>query len=64
MNLGTAPRQYDAASEAKLRADLERILATCVQRGVSITYLLMSKPDGTVGKLTINAGGTPIWTAL
>ena len=27
-------------------------------------YLLLSKPDGTVGKLTVNGSGVVTWTAL
>jgi hypothetical protein len=31
---------------------------------VATTYLLLAKPDGTVGKLTVNSSGVLTWTAL
>lgn len=32
--------------------------------GVSRDHYLLSKPDGTVGKLTVNGSGVLVWTAL
>lgn len=64
MKLSAPPTQYDAADQARVRGDLERADNQNLKRGVAATYLLMTKPDGTVGKLTINSSGVPIWTAL
>lgn len=57
-------QQYDQADEARFRRDVELADAQNLKRSAAVTYILMSKPDGTVGKLTINSSGSPIWTAL
>jgi hypothetical protein len=31
---------------------------------VAVTYILLSKADGTVGKLTVDGAGTLTWTAI
>lgn len=63
MSLGIAPREYDQASEAKLRRDLEQALAKCLQTGVAIPYLLMkATDDASTVKMTVDSAGT--WTGV
>lgn len=64
MKLSGAPPKYDAGDQARMRGALEQADAQNVKSAVAVTYLLMTKPDGTVGRLTINSSGAPIWTAL
>jgi hypothetical protein len=64
MKLPAAPPAYDQTDQAQMRREMLTADKENLKRQSSETYILMSKPDGTVGKLTINAGGTPIWTAL
>ncbi|MEI9890923.1 MAG: hypothetical protein WDN45_10420 [Caulobacteraceae bacterium] len=64
MKLAPAPLAYDAADQARLRAEVERADAQNLKRGVAATYLLLAKADGTVGKLTVNGSGVLVWTAL
>jgi hypothetical protein len=64
VKLASAPAQYDPADQARLRGALERADADNVKRGVAQPFLLLSKPDGTVGKLTVNSAGALVWTAL
>ena len=64
MKLPAAPGQYDAADQARIRAAIEQADAQTVKRSVAVTYLLLSQPDGTVGKLTVNSSVAVIWTAL
>lgn len=64
MKLAPAPAAYDAADQARMRAEIERADAHNLKRGAATTYILLSKPDGTVGKLTVNSAGVPTWTAI
>jgi hypothetical protein len=64
MKLAPAPPAYDAADQARLRAEIERADAQNLKRGAATTYLLLSKPDGTVGKLTVDGAGVLTWTAI
>lgn len=64
MKLPTPPFEYDRNDQSRMRGELEVADGQNIKRQSSVTYLLMSKADGTVGKLTINSSGTPIWTAL
>jgi hypothetical protein len=64
MKLAPAPPQYEAADQARVRAEIERADAQNLKRGVAATYLLLAKADGTVGKLTVNSSGVLVWTAI
>ncbi len=64
MRLAAAPARYDPADQARLRGALEQADADNLKRGVALPHLLLTKPDGTVGKLTVNGAGAVIWTAL
>lgn len=64
MKLAPAPPIYDAADQARLRAEIERADGQNLKRNAATTYLLLSKLDGTVGKLTVNGSGVLVWTAL
>jgi hypothetical protein len=64
MKLATPPAKYDSSDQAQMRGTLEREDANNLKKGSSVPFILMSKPDGTVGRLTINGAGVPIWTAL
>jgi hypothetical protein len=64
VKLSPAPILYDPADQARLRAELERADAQNLKRGAAAPFLLLSKPDGTVGKLTVTSGGALVWTAL
>jgi hypothetical protein len=64
MKLATAPAKYDSGDQARVRAAVEDADRQNLKRGVAASFLLMTKPDGTVGRLTIDSSGTPIWTAL
>jgi hypothetical protein len=64
VKLSSAPPLYDPADQVRLRAELERADAQNLKRGVAAPFLLLAKPDGTVGKLTVTSGGALVWTAL
>ncbi len=64
MKLAAAPARYDPADQARLRGALERADAQNLKRGAAQPYLLLSKPDGTVGKVTVDGSGVLVWTAL
>ena len=64
MKLAAAPIQYDPADQARLRGALEQADTQNLKRGAALPYLLLAKPDGTVGKLTVNSSGALAWTAL
>ena len=64
MKIAPAPPIYDPADQARMRAEIERADAQNLKRGVAASYLLLSKPDGTVGKLTVNSSGVLVWTAI
>lgn len=64
MKLASAPAQYDPGDQSRLRGALEQADADNLKRGVAQPYLLLAKPDGTVGKLSVNGAGTLTWTAL
>ncbi len=64
MKLAAPPPKYDPADQSRLRGVLERADADNLKRGVAQAYLLLSKPDGTVGRLTVDGTGAVIWTAL
>ena len=64
MKLATTPAKYDPADQARLRGALEQADAENLKRGAAQPFLLLSKPDGTVGKLTVNGSGVVTWTAL
>lgn len=64
MKLAAAPAQYDAGDQARLRGALERADDQNLKRGVALPFLLLSKPDGTVGRLAVNSAGVLTWTAL
>lgn len=64
MRLAAAPARYDAADQARLRGALEQADAENLKRGVALPFVLLSKPDGTVGKLAVDGSGAVIWTVL
>ncbi len=64
MKLPAAPPSYDPADQSRLRGALERADEQTLKRGMAQPFLLLSKPDGTVGKLTVNSAGVLTWTAL
>lgn len=64
MKLPAAPPLYDAADQGRLRGALERADEQTLKRGVAQPFLLLSKPDGTVGRLTVSNTGALSWTAL
>jgi hypothetical protein len=64
VKLAVAPGAYDRSDQAQMRGALERADQQTIKRGVAEPFLLLSKPDGTVGKLSVNSSGTVIWTAL
>lgn len=64
MKLSTPTPSYDAGDQARMRGALQRADAENVKRSAAVDFVLMTKPDGTVGRLTINSSGAPIWTAL
>jgi hypothetical protein len=64
LKLASVPAQYDAADQARLRGALERADGETLKRGVAQPFLLLSKPDGTVGKLAVDNAGVLSWTAL
>lgn len=64
MKLAPAPPVYDPADQARVRAEIERADGQNLKRGVAAAYILLSKPDGTVGKLTVNGSGVLTWTAI
>jgi hypothetical protein len=64
VKLAAAPPTYDPGDQSRLRGALERADADNLKRGVAQPYLLLSKPDGTVGKLAVDGAGALSWTAL
>lgn len=64
MKLPAAPPLYDPADQSRLRGALERADEQTLKRGVAQPFLLLSRPDGTVGKLTVSNSGVLSWTAL
>ena len=64
LKLPKAPGQYDRDDQAAMRGAIERADAQNLKRGVAVTYILLSKADGTVGKLTVNGAGVLVWTAI
>lgn len=64
MKLAAAPAVYDAGDQARARAALERADADNLKRGVALPFLLLKKPDGTVGRLCVDNTGAITWTAL
>ncbi|HUO23649.1 MAG TPA: hypothetical protein VMU59_14125 [Caulobacteraceae bacterium] len=64
MKLAAAPARYDAADQARLRGALEQADADNLKRGVALPFVLLAKPDGTVGRLTVDSSGALIWTAI
>jgi hypothetical protein len=64
LRLPKPPGQYDRDDQAQVRGALERADAQNLKRGVAVTYILLSKADGTVGKLTVNGSGVLTWTAI
>jgi hypothetical protein len=64
VKLATAPAAYDRGDQAQLRGALERADQQNLKRGTAEPFVLLSKPDGTVGRLSVDAGGTVVWTAL
>lgn len=64
MKLAPAPPTYDPADQTRVRAEVERADAQNLKRGVAASHILLSKPDGTVGKLTVNDAGVLTWTPL
>lgn len=64
MKLAPAPATYEAADQARVRAEIERADAQNIKRGQAVTYVLLSKADGTVGKLTVSSSGVLTWTAI
>ena len=64
VKLPKAPAAYDPRDQAQLRDAIERADAQNLKRGAATTYILLSKPDGTVGKLTVNGSGVLTWTAI
>ncbi len=64
MRLAAAPARYDPADQARLRGALEQADADNLKRGVALPFVLLSKPDGTVGKLAVDSSGAVTWTAI
>lgn len=64
MKLAVAPPAYSQADQAQMRGALALADDQNLKRQTAVTFLLMSKPDGTVGRLTVNSSGNLIWTAL
>jgi hypothetical protein len=64
MKLAAAPPTYDPGDQSRLRGALEQADAENLKRGIAQPYLLLSKPDGTVGKLTVDGTGAVSWTVL
>ena len=64
MKLPAPPPLYDPADQSRLRGALERADEQTLKRGVAQRYLLLSKDNGTVGKLTVSDAGVLTWTAL
>jgi hypothetical protein len=64
LKLPSAPGQYERDDQARMRGAIERADAQTLKRGVAVSYILLSKPDGTVGKLTVNGSGALTWTAI
>lgn len=64
MKLAPAPLQYNSSDQARVRAELERADARNLKRDQATSHILLSKPDGTVGKLTVNSAGVLTWTAI
>ena len=64
LKLSATPRQYDPLDQSKMRSAIEQADKDNLKRGAAVDYLLLSKPDGTVGKLTVDNAGVLSWTAL
>ena len=64
MKLATPPQAYDPGEQAQLRGQLERADAQNLKTNAAVPHLLITKPDGTVGKLTIDSTGNVTWAAL
>lgn len=64
LKLATPPSAYDRNDQAKMRGAIEDADQQNLKLGVSRDHYLLSKPDGTVGKLTVNSSGVLVWTAL
>ena len=64
MKLAPAPPQFDPADQARVRAEIERADGRSLKRDVAAPFLLLTKPDGTVGKLTVSNAGVLAWTPL
>ena len=64
MRLATPPPAYDRDDQAQLRGALERADQQNLKRGTAEPFLLLSRPDGTVGRLSVDRSGAVIWTAL
>lgn len=64
LKLPKAPAGYERDDQAQVRGALERADSQNLKRGAAVTYILLSKADGTVGKLTVNGSGVLTWTAI
>lgn len=64
LKLPKPPGGYDREDQAQTRGALERADAQNLKRGTAVTYLLLSRADGTVGKLTVNGSGVLTWTPI
>jgi hypothetical protein len=64
LKLAKAPEGYSASDQAQLRGQIEREDAQNIKKNTAVPHLLITKPDGTVGRLTIDSTGNPKWAAL
>lgn len=54
MKLAAAPSKYDPRDQAQMRGAIERADALNMKANVAVDFVLLRRPDGTVGKLTVD----------
>jgi hypothetical protein len=64
LKLPVASATYSPADQAQMRGAIERADAQNLKRDAALPFVLLSKPDGSVGKLTVDNLGALHWTAL
>lgn len=64
LKLASAPAQYDPRDQSLMRGALLAEDKANLKVSVAVTFLLMKRPDGTVGRLTVDNTNALSFTPL
>lgn len=64
MKLAAAPKVYDQTDQAQMRRELLTADAENVKKARAVPFILLQRPDGTVGKLTVDNANALSFTPL